>query len=71
MYCKICTGAKGLSKESQGRNIKILHSKSVNVLVFKNNNWPTCVYMTKYNTNRGDIFSIKIRWTKTKESICY
>ena len=38
MYCKICTKAKGLSKESHGRNIKILHSRSVYMLVIKNNN---------------------------------
>ena len=54
MYCKPYTKAKGLSKESQGRNIKILHSRSVDMLVFKNN-WPTCVYMIKYNTKQGDI----------------
>ena len=43
MYYKICTKAKGLSKESQGRNIKILYFRSVDMLVFKDNNWPTCV----------------------------
>ena len=52
-------------------SIKILHSRSVHMLVFKNNSWPTCVYMIKYNTNRGDIFLIKIQWTKTELLIWY
>ena len=46
VYCKICTKAKksnGLSKESQGRNFRIL--RFFNMLVFKNTKWPTCLYM--------------------------
>ena len=54
MYCKICTKANGLSKESQGRDIKILHS--VDILVFKNAKWPTCVYMIKNITQTVVIY---------------
>ena len=38
MYCKISAKAKGLSKGSQDRNIKILRSRSVDMLAFKDNN---------------------------------
>ena len=67
MYCKICRKANGLSKESRAEIVKILHS--VDMLEFKNTKWPTCVYMIKHNTNSGDIFLIKIRWTKAEELI--
>ena len=67
MYCKVCTKAKGLREESQGRNIKIMHS--VDMLVFKNTNWPTCVHMIKYNKNIGDIFLIN-KNNKTMNFIC-
>ena len=58
------------AKSPRAEIFKILHS--VDMLVFKNTKWPTCVYMIKtYNTNSGDIFLIKMRWTKTEELIWY
>ena len=47
MYCKICTKANEI--------FKILHS--VDILVYKNTKWPTCVYMIKNITKySGDVF---------------
>ena len=49
IYCKICTKAKksnGLSKETKGRNFKILCS--ADMLVFSNTKWSTCVGWVMY-----------------------
>ena len=48
MYCKICRKGNGLSKESQGKNIE--NTLLVDILVFKNTKFPTCVYMIKHIT---------------------
>ena len=67
MYCKICTKVNGLSKGSQGPKaeiFKILYS--VDIAGIQEHQMAN-----KYNTNSGDIFLMKLRWTKTEELICY
>ena len=71
MYCKICTIVNGLSKESQGRNIKILHSVDMRAGIQERQMANSCLRDQKYNTNSGNIFLIKIGWTKIEELIWY
>ena len=54
MYCRMYIKVNGLSKDSQGRNIKILHS---DMPVFKNAKWPTYVYVIKNITQTVVIYS--------------
>ena len=59
------------ARSPRAKIFKILHS--VDMMVFKNTKWPTCVYMNKHITQTVVImiFLIKIRWTKTEELIWY
>ena len=51
MYCKICTNANGLSKESQGRlNIQNT-APGWHTGIQESIKWPTCVYMIKNIAN--------------------
>ena len=63
MYCRMYRKVNGLSKDSQGRNIKILHS---DMPVFKNAKWPTCVYVIKNITQTVVIYS-KSRYDGRKQ----
>ena len=68
MYCKICRKANELNRESQGRNIQNT-ALGCHAGIQEHQMANLCLHDKTYNTNSGDIFLIKIRWTKTEELI--